>query len=145
MDGERRAKAFEQIGIQQQLFDREQVQRAWRIADDEGLELRECLLREGALDRSQLRGLERAVTYRLGRDDDKEIAELLIESHYCEAPAVETALTRQKELYTQSGELVRLGVLLVRSRAITETQRIASDKIHGIVRVSGSQRSPNKR
>ena len=47
-------------------------------------------------------------------------------------------MKRQKEFYGRTGELLRLGVLLVEGSNLTETQRVAAYKIHGIERSSSS-------
>ncbi|MBL4848045.1 MAG: hypothetical protein JKY65_21220 [Planctomycetes bacterium] len=138
-----RANHFEKIGVQQRLFSRHQFLQARREARERGVSPGEVLHGEGLLNREQLRGLDRAVTYRIGRDQDKAIAKIIIDSNYCEAPAVEGALKRQKEFYSKTGELMRLGVLLVEGRTLSESQRIAAYKIHEIERQGvASPRSP---
>ncbi|HBP22780.1 MAG TPA: hypothetical protein DEA08_33995 [Planctomycetes bacterium] len=129
MDG--RAKHFEKIGLQQKLFTRQQLVAARRTVGPTG-DVGKELVRQGVLAQQQLKGLERAVAYRLGRDEDKEIAKVIIDSSYCSAESVEEALRKQKEFYGKTGELLRLGVLLVRSRELSESQRIAAHKIYGI-------------
>lgn len=139
MSGEAlRAQIFEQIGLQQRLFDREQLAQAKRRSRADGRTLGDQLVNDSVLGREQLRGLERAVTYRLGRDEDKEIAKIIVQSHYCPDGAVEAALKRQKEFYAQSGELIRLGALLVETANITESQRIAAHKIFSIEQLRSS-------
>jgi ASC-1-like (ASCH) protein len=138
-----RANHFEKIGVQQRLFTRHQFLQAKRAARERGVAPGEILLSQGSLNREQLRGLDRAVTYRIGRDEDKAIAKIIIDSNYCEAPSVEGALKRQKEFYSRTGELMRLGVLLVEGRTLSESQRIAAYKIHEIERQGvASPRSP---
>lgn len=138
---EERAEHFEKIGIQQRLFSRHQFLQASKVARERRISPGEVLHEEGLIDREQLRGLERAVTYRIGRDEDKAIAKIIIDSNYCEAPRVESALQRQKEFYSRSGELMRLGVLLVEARSLSESQRIAAYKIHEIERRGVAPRS----
>ena len=125
------AKHFEKIGLQQKLFSRQQLIAARRSVGPTG-DAGEELVRQGVLNEQQLRGLMRAVAYRIGRDEDKEIAKVIIDSSYCSAEAVEEALRKQKDFYGKTGELLRLGVLLVRSRSLSESQRIAAHKIYGI-------------
>lgn len=126
-----RAKHFEKIGLQQKLFSRQQVIAARRAVGQTG-DVGQELVRQGILGQQQLKGLERAVAYRIGRDEDKEIAKVIIDSSYCSAEAVEDALRKQKDFYAKTGELMRLGVLLVRSRELSESQAIAARKIYGI-------------
>ncbi|RMG06654.1 MAG: hypothetical protein D6731_25290 [Planctomycetota bacterium] len=134
----RREQLFEQIGLQQRLFSKEQVEGARHIARQRGQPLGDVLVVQGFLSPEQCRGLERAVTYRLGRDEDKEVAKIIIESHYCAPERVEEALREQKQHYSRTGELVRLSTLLLRNEAITESQKIAAEKIHGIEQQSAS-------
>lgn len=129
-----RAEHFEKIGLQQRLFNRHQFLQANKTARERGVSPGLILHEQGLIDREQLRGLERAVTYRIGRDEDKAIAKIIIESNYCPGPQVEAALERQKEFYARTGELMRLGVLLVEGRTLSESQRIAAYKIHEIER-----------
>ena len=79
---EERANHFEKIGVQQRLFSRHQFLQAKRSAGERGVVPGELLCEEGVLNREQLRGLDRAVTYRIGRDEDKAIAKIIIDSNY---------------------------------------------------------------
>lgn len=135
---EERASQFEQIGLQQKLFNRQQLMQARSQAQQRGLPPGDVLVEQGVITREQLLGLERAITYRLGRDEDKAIAKIIVDSNYAEAVSVETALRQQKDFYGKTGELMRLGVLLVESRELTESQRVAAHKIHGIERRAAS-------
>lgn len=137
MSDDPRGEHFQQIGLQQKLFTRQELASA-RQANAPGKTPGEVLLDRGVITREQLRGLQRAVTYRLGRDEDKEIAKIIVDSHYCDPARVEQALKRQKEFYGKTGELMRLGVLLVEGQDLTESQRVAAYKIHGIERASPS-------
>lgn len=130
MDAAGRDQLFVQIGLQQRLFTREQADDARRA----GGPLAEALVARGVLAREQARGLERAVVYRLGRDEDKRIAQIIVDSGYCPEPRVQEALRRQKDLYARSGELVRLGTLLMGDGALTDSQHIAAAKIFHIER-----------
>lgn len=119
------AKAYVQIGLQQQLFGKEDVKAAARA----GQALHESLLARGVITPDQHVGLERAVAYRLGRDEDKRLAQLLLEHGYTAQAAVEAALEQQKALYSQTGELSRLADLLVRSGSLTHSQQTAATKL----------------
>ena len=92
----------------------------------------DVLVEQGTLTRDQSRGLERAVIYRIGRDADKDVAKIIIDSKYCAPGAVDEALKKQKEFYAKTGELMRLGALLVQGNTLTESQRIAAHRIHDI-------------
>jgi hypothetical protein len=128
-----REQIYVQIGTQQRLFTREQVDEARRAAPGP---VGEALVARGVLTRDQHRGLDRAVTYRLGRDEDKRIAQIIVDSGYCREARVQEALKRQKEVYSRSGDLVRLGTLLMDDGAITDSQHIAAYKIFQIERTS---------
>lgn len=137
-----RSQQFEQIGLQQRLFSRPQLAEARRLGAQRRKSPGEVLIEQGLLTREQLKGLERAITYRLGRDQDKEIAKIIVDSNYCDPARVEAALRKQKEFYGKTGELMRLGVLLVEGRDITESQRVAAYKIHDIERRASSASHP---
>ncbi len=130
-------KLLKAIGLAQKLFSRSQYDAAKRRLK-EGAKggIGGALVAIGAINAEQLRGLERAIAYRLGREEDKQIAKVMVDSGYATQGAVDDALTRQKELYTKTGDLLRLGVLLVKGGAISESQRKAAIKIHGIERGS---------
>lgn len=134
-DGQRE-QLFVQIGLQQRLFARNQLDDARAAQAGRGgkgtLALGEALVAVGALSPEQLRGLERAVTYRVGREEDKRIARIIVESGYCSEEAVERALTRQKDLYARTGDLLRLCTLLMDSGSITDSQHVAARKIFQI-------------
>ncbi|MCO5165706.1 MAG: hypothetical protein M9894_04980 [Planctomycetes bacterium] len=134
MDAAGREQLFVQIGVQQRLFTREQVEDVRRGAP--GAALAEALVARGVLAREQARGLERAVVYRLGRDEDKRIAQIIVDSGYCPEARVQEALRRQKDLYARSGDLVRLGTLLMGDGALTDSQHIAAAKIFQIERTN---------
>ncbi len=139
---EQREKLFQQIGTQQKLFNNEEFERARHLSRQRGALVGDILVEQGTLTREQSRGLERAVTYRVGRDEDKGVAKIIIDSKYCDPVSVELALKKQKDFYSRTGELMRLGNLLVTGDDLTESQRIAAHKIMDIeVRTqSGSRR-----
>jgi hypothetical protein len=135
---DQRKRLFESIGVQQKLFDRSNYAEAVRDAAQQGKTPGELLVERGTLSREQLRGLERAVTYRIGRDEDKEIAKIIVDSQYCKPRAVDEALRHQKKFYGQTGELIRIGAFLVKNRSLSESQRVAAYKIRGFEKRSGS-------
>jgi hypothetical protein len=127
-----REDLYRQIGLQQKLFSVAQLEAAGRQAAGSGGSVGEGLVANGALSQDQHRGLERAVTYRLGRDEDKRIAKIIVESGYAQEHSVEAALKRQKEFYGQTGELIRLGTVLVEQGEISDSQGVAARKIYDI-------------
>lgn len=132
MDMAAREQILVQIGVQQRLFTREQADEARRASP--GASLADALIGRGVLSREQARGLERAVVYRLGRDEDKRIAQIIVDSGYCPENRVQEALRRQKDIYGKSGELLRLGTLLMDDGSLTDSQHIAAFKIFQIER-----------
>lgn len=132
VDAAAREQLLVQIGVQQRLFSREQADDVRRAAP--GVPLADALVSRGVLSREQARGLERAVVYRLGRDEDKRVAQIIVDSGYCPENRVQEALRRQKDLYAKSGELVRLGTLLMDAGSLTDSQHIAAIKIFHIER-----------
>ena len=134
MDAASREQLFVQIGLQQRLFSQAQLDDARRALP--GRPLGDALLERGALSREAHRGLDRAVTYRIGRDEDKRIAQIIVDSGYCSEARVEEALRRQKDFYGKTGELLRIGALLVEDGAMTDSQAVAASKIYRIERLS---------
>ncbi len=125
-----RDKLLLQIGVQQRLFSQSAADDAAREAD--GRPLAQVLVERGDLGAEQARGLERAVTYRLGRDEDKRIAQIIIDSGYAPEKRVEDAMRRQKDFYAKTGELLRLATLLLEDGAISDSQQIAAYKLFKI-------------
>lgn len=124
-EAEERASAYVQIGLQQNLFKKEHVKEAERA----GQPIHELLLARKVLTPDQHKGLERAVVYRLGRDEDRRVAQLLLEHGYTNQAAIEKALEQQKEVYGKTGELMRLLALLVQAGALTPSQQTAAQKL----------------
>lgn len=124
-EAERRAKAYAEIGIQQRLFKDTHVREAEKARQP----LPEYLLAHRLLTPDQHTGLERAVSYRLGRDEDKKVAHLVVEHGYCSEAAVAKALKQQKEFYAKTGQLIRLGNLLVETGSLTDSQHLAAMKL----------------
>jgi len=56
----------------------------------------------------KLRGLERAVAYRIEREEDKSLAKMILDYGYASEAAVEEAMKKQKDRYSKSGEITRL-------------------------------------
>lgn len=131
-----REKLLRKIGLSQKLFSRGQ----WKEAEGEASRRADAvptlLLELGYISRDQLRGLERAVDYRIGRDEDKTLAKVIVDSGYADAPTVEDALRQQKELYGKTGELARIGDLLMNGGSLSETQHLAARKINDISRLA---------
>lgn len=124
-ESEQRARVYVEIGLQQRLFQPKHVDEAAR----EKQPLPEYLLARGLISPDQHTGLERAVSYRLGRDEDKRVAQLVVEHGYCSESAVAKALKQQKALYARSGQLVRLGTLLVDAGSLSDSQHLAAMKL----------------
>src|SRR4051812_663469 len=91
-------KILKAIGLAQKLFSRSQYDAAKRRVLNRGGEgsIGAELVAVGAISQDQLRGLERAIVYRLGRDEDKEVARVIVDSGYANQAAVDDAMQTQK-------------------------------------------------
>jgi hypothetical protein len=140
-----RDKLFKSIGLSQKLFSRSQYDAAKRRLQERSGEggIGEELVGMGAITPDQARGLARAIDYRLGRDDDKQIARVIVDSGYADQRAVDSALKKQKDHYAKTGQLQRLAAILVEAGLITETQRKAAIKIHGIEKNASELAAPS--
>ena len=125
-DPERDA-VYAQIGRSQRLFSQPQIELAAKQHPD--LPLGKALVKLGVVDTSQHEGVLRAVDYRLGREEDKRLAQVLVEHRYCDQAAVKRALEQQKTLYHERGECQRLATLLLEGESITDGQHLAARKI----------------
>lgn len=131
-----RVKLLRKIGISQKLFSRAQWKDAEAEAEARGGEVASLLVGLGFVSKDQLRGLERAVDYRIGRDEDKSLAKVIVDSGYADAATVESALRQQKDLYGKTGELARICDLLMNGGTLSESQHLAARKIHEIARLA---------
>ncbi|MBI3726223.1 hypothetical protein HY251_20030 [bacterium] len=130
-------RLMKKIGIAQKLFTRTQWGKASKRIDAAGRgSVGDELVSMGVVTPEQLRGLDRAIAYRMGRDDDKELAKVITDSGYATDAAVEDAFRRQKEIYGQTGELVRVCSLLVDGGVLTQQQHLAAQKILTIARAA---------
>jgi hypothetical protein len=134
--GVSRESVLKRIGFGQKLFSRDQWKKAEKKADERGGEVASFLVKLGFITRSQLRGLERAVTFRIGRDEDKALGKVIVDSGYADATTVDDALKEQKSIYAKSGDLARICELLVRGGVLSESQHLAARKIHDIARTA---------
>jgi hypothetical protein len=125
-----REEHYVQIGLQQRLFTQAEVDGFKRSAP--GRSVGDLLVERGVLSKEQHKGLDRAVTYRLGRDEDKRVAQIIVDSGYCSEERVEAAMKRQKDFYGKTGELMRLGALLIEGGDLTDSQHLAASKIYRI-------------
>ena len=137
-----REALLKRIGISKKLFSRAQWTEAARVGQESGASPGEALVDQGVLSVDQLRGLERAVLYRMGRDEDKELAKIILDSGYAPREAVEAALERQKEVYSATGKLARLGDVLLEGRVLADPQIRAAKKI---LEIAKSSRRPSTR
>jgi hypothetical protein len=126
------ARLYGEIGRKQKLFTGAQFDSACQAAS--GRHPGEVLLEGGVLSRGQHKGLIRAVAYTRGREEDKRIAQILVDNRYCEGTSVRKALKAQKEIYGKSGQLVRLGALLVDQGTLTASQHTAARKLYELGR-----------
>jgi uncharacterized protein (UPF0371 family) len=142
-----RDEIMRKIGVSQKLFSKSQ----WKDATDlrakmGGGSVGDALVKMGAINPDQLRALFRAVDYRIGRNEDKELARVILDSGYADERAVKKALDDQKELYGSTGKLTRLCDLLMESSLLSESQHIAARKILDIAKASkrGADSAPDE-
>ena len=146
MNPSARDEIMKKIGLGQKLFSKSQ----WKEATDlrakmGGGSVGDALVKMGVITAEQLRALFRAIDYRVGRNEDKELARVILDSGYADEKAVERALTRQKELYGSSGKLTRLCDLLMQESILSESQHIAARKILDIAKSARkSESSPDE-
>ncbi|HZU95885.1 MAG TPA: hypothetical protein VFF73_04195 [Planctomycetota bacterium] len=132
-----RDEIMRKIGVGQKLFSRDQWKQAVELRGRMGGgSVGDALVKMGAISPDQLRSLFRAVDYRVGRNEDKELARVILDSGYAEEPSVEAALKQQKEIYGASGKLARLCDLLMERALLSESQHIAARKILEIARAT---------
>jgi hypothetical protein len=125
------------IGVSQKLFSKSQWKEAVQVRGRMGGgSVGDALVKIGAINADQLKALFRAVDYRIGRNEDKDLARVILDSGYADERAVKEALEHQKELYGSSGKLVRLFELLKQQQLLSESQQIAARKILDIGRAS---------
>ena len=130
-----RDEVMKKIGLAQKLFSKSHWAEAVGLRGKMGGgSVGDALVKMGVISPDQLRALFRAVDYRLGRNEDKELARVILDSGYADEKAVEAALTQQKDLYASSGKLVRICELLVQKSMLSESQHIAAKKILDIAR-----------
>lgn len=130
-----RDEVMRKIGIAQKIFSKNQWAEALTVrAKMGGGSVGDALVKMGAISPDQLRALFRAVDYRLGRNEDKELARVILDSGYADEAGVKQALAQQKKEYGASGKLVRLCDLLMDRSLLSESQHIAARKILDIAR-----------
>jgi len=122
------------IGIEQGMFNQVDLKRAQsrvveRASRGQNTPLSVVLKQLGILNEPQRSGLERAARYRADRDADRRLGSLMVESGYAEQAAVDGAMREQKTHYSQTGEMRRLGDLLIGDRLITPAQRMAAEQL----------------
>jgi len=135
-DPELRAKLLRKIGTAQKLFSKSKWKEAEQEAEDSGRAIGDVLLEMKLVSKDQLRGLERAVTYRIGRDEDKKLSKVIVDSGYADEATVEAALQEQKDIYAKSGDLARICDLLVTGGTLSESQHLAARKIFDISKLT---------
>lgn len=143
-----RDEIMRKIGVAQKLFSKTQWKDAveLRTRSGAGGSVGDSLVKLGAINGDQLRALFRAVDYRIGRNEDKELARVILDSHYANEKAVKQALEQQKDMYGSSGKLVRLCELLMQSSLLSESQHIAARKILDIAKAQkrGIESAPDE-
>jgi hypothetical protein len=131
-----RAEVLKRIGIAQKVFSKAQWRDALAQSQRVNRSVGDVLVAQRVISAEQLRALDRAVSYRMGRNEDKELARVILDSSYADEAAVEAAMEQQKEIYNSSGKLARLCDLLLDRRALSESQHIAARKILDIAKAT---------
>jgi len=129
-----REKLLKTIGLSQKLFSRAQydaAKRRLRERESDG-SVGDELVAIGAISREQLKGLDRAISYRIGREEDKQVGRVIVDSGYADQAAVDRAMQKQKGHYAKTGAHLPVGELLVAEGRITSAQLKAALKIHAI-------------
>jgi len=130
-----RDEIMRKIGVAQRIFTKNQWADALGVRGKlGGGSVGDALVKLGAISPDQLRALFRAVDYRIGRNEDKELARVILDSGYADEGAVKTALQSQKDQYASTGKLVRLCDLLMQQSLLSESQHIAARKILDIAK-----------
>jgi hypothetical protein len=131
-----RETLLKRIGLSQKVFTKSQWKDAEKQAAKTGKSVTDALLAMGVLNPEKVRALSRAVDFRVGRNEDKELARVILDSGYTDEKAVESALDHQKNVYNSTGKLVRLCSLLIDGRALSESQQTAAKKILDIAKAT---------
>lgn len=121
-------RLYGEVGVRQGIFSADALRRVRQAAP--GQHPGEALMAEGVISRGQHKGLLRAVEYRQGRDEDKRIAQILVDNRYCDGGQVREALAKQKQIYAKTGKLVRLALMLMEGGSLTASQQTAARKLY---------------
>lgn len=128
-------RLYGEVGVRQGIFTAEALAHAQRSAPQQ--HPGDALMAAGVISRGQHKGLLRAVEYRQGRDEDKRIAQILVDNRYCAGDMVRRALATQKQVYAKSGKLVRISALLLENGTLTASQKTAARKLFELGRGPG--------
>lgn len=129
-----RDKLFRKLALENRFVDEaglararehQQAQRARGVE----ISLGEALMDLRLINRTQYLTIQRAGHYKLQRQQDKELARILIKSEYAPKEAVLEAMQYQKEHYTRDGVCRPVGDLLIERSYLTVEQLKAAQKI----------------
>lgn len=134
MSPEEYDKAYAGIAIAHKICSQEILRDAFKAqaglkAKKQWKPLAEILMEQGKVSKSHHQAIERAVKYRLQREDDKMLGQIMIVSDYAPEKVVVEALEEQKALYSKTGETKTLEELLIAQGAITADHALAAKKI----------------
>ena len=129
-----RDKVVFDISVSQKLISDEQAQRAFnrlRSYERAGKNMSLSVLLEqlGLINSIQRQSLENAAQYRISRDVDKVIGQLLDKHCYLERNLIDAALAAQKNHYRETGLTIRIGDWLVQNGMLNQDQVIAIEKL----------------
>ena len=123
------------IGLAQGIISPAQGEQAWRKliereAKGQATNLGALLVELRVVTTTDEMALVNASRYRVHRDIDKHIGELLSEHGYCSAEAVTNAMAKQKNHYRETGETLRLTRVLGAQNIISEAQQRGAEKLY---------------
>lgn len=128
-------KVVYDISVSQRLISEDQARMAVQQLDSleqQGRRTTLSLLLEqsGLISPIQRQSLENAAQYRVFRDVDKDIAQLLEQHRYLERSVINEALAAQKNHYRTTGWTVRIGDWLVENEYLDPAQTRAVEKLY---------------
>ncbi|RME73598.1 MAG: hypothetical protein D6776_06795 [Planctomycetota bacterium] len=129
-----RDKLFRKLALENRFVDEAGLRRArehQKSQQARGLDvsLGEALMDLKLINRTQYLTIQRAGHYKLQRQQDKDLARVLIKNDYASREAVLDAMQYQKDHYTRDGVCRPLGDLLIERGELTVEQLKAAQKI----------------
>jgi hypothetical protein len=129
-----RDRLFRKLALENRFVDDDGVRRArdhqkTQQARGVDVSIGEALMDLKLINRTQYLTIQRAGHYKLQRQQDKDLARVVIKSDYSPREAVLDAMQYQKEHYTRDGVCRPVGDLLIERGYLTVEQLKAAQKI----------------